>query len=59
MGVFVYPGLIVVAIVLTTYLASYLAIGPGPFEMDPGGEPKAFEEHLKRYQNLFQLIVTL
>ena len=27
--------------------------------MDPGGEPKAFEEHLKRYQSLFQLLVTL
>jgi len=57
--VLVYPGLLVLGLVVATYVSSYLTIGPGPFEMDPGGEPKAFEEHLKRYQSLFQLIVTL
>ena len=53
------PCLISVGCFLFAYLMSYCAIGPGPFDMDPGREPKAFEEHLKRYQNLFQLIVTL
>jgi len=59
LSVLFYPGIVVLSIAVATYLASFLAIGPGPFEMDPGSEPKAFEEHLKRYQGLFQLVVTL
>jgi energy-converting hydrogenase Eha subunit A len=53
------PTVVATTFFLATYLLSYLTIGKGPFEMDPGGEPKAFEEHLKRYQGLFQLLITL
>ena len=52
-------GVVVLCTLVTTYAASYVTLGPGPFQMDPGGEPKAFEEHLKRYQSLFQLVITL
>jgi hypothetical protein len=41
------------------WLAVFIMLGEGPFEMDPNGKPGAFEDHLKRYQNLAQLVVTL
>jgi hypothetical protein len=53
------PGTVAAVVFVLAYSFGYWIIGAGPFEMDPGGEPKAFEEHLKRYQNLFQLLITL
>jgi hypothetical protein len=41
------------------YSIAYHSLRQGPFEMDPHGVPKAFEDHLKRYQQLAQLVATL
>jgi hypothetical protein len=38
---------------------SFANLGVGPFQMDPHGAPGKFEEHLKRYQNFTQLLITL
>jgi hypothetical protein len=41
------------------YRVAYHFLPEGPFEMDPHGVPGAFEDHLKRYQQLAQLVATL
>jgi hypothetical protein len=50
-------GVIVTFLVL--FFLTWWKLGSGSYELDPLGEDKAFEPHLKRYQDLAKLIITL